>query len=325
VKKPSYSQFHYGLRPAKHVERKMMAEAFLRLAAFEALSEYRYVGLGSVYFVDIALIHRLLRTHHIVSIEKRDDAATQRRFMFNRPFACVDVRFGPSEKILPSLPWDRRSIVWLDYDGGFAPSVLTDLSTVAASVRSGSLVCFTVNGTAPKDDVVSDTGEVRRTAAEKFSATFKGRPLPHGFSGSNLTVPEYPKIVRQMGLDQIERALADRNKVLPPPKRLSARQIFFFRYADNAPMITVGWVIVSESELSLFASARIGDLDFIRTGDDFLAIDVPILTQKELKYLEHQLPVPLGRRLKGRGLTDEELRAFEALYRYYPSYAEVVG
>jgi hypothetical protein len=57
----SFKQFDYALRPSKQVERKVMIEVLLRLAkAGFNISEYGYVGFGSVYYVDFVMFHKYL-------------------------------------------------------------------------------------------------------------------------------------------------------------------------------------------------------------------------------------------------------------------------
>jgi hypothetical protein len=83
LSKPTFERFNYTLRPAKNVERKMLCDAFARLARIERLSDYRYVGFGSLSFADFALFHRRLGFREMVSIERRETARS--RFEFNRP------------------------------------------------------------------------------------------------------------------------------------------------------------------------------------------------------------------------------------------------
>ena len=66
----SYDQINYYLRPSKHVERNMLAAAFMRLREFGSLEAYRYVGMGSVNFSDFVIFHRLLGVSPMISIEK---------------------------------------------------------------------------------------------------------------------------------------------------------------------------------------------------------------------------------------------------------------
>ena len=65
----SFTKIDYRLRPAKAVERRMMAEAFLRLRPFGSVESYRYIGMGSVYFSDFLLFHGLCGFDPMSSLE----------------------------------------------------------------------------------------------------------------------------------------------------------------------------------------------------------------------------------------------------------------
>src|SRR5947209_9875151 len=111
----SYRKVPYDLREAKQVERRMIIDALLRLAvAGFSVTDYQYTGMGSVYFVDYSLLHRLLGIHRMLSVEISQ--AIRRRVEFNRPFGLVETEIAGIGDILPSLSRDRRHIVWLDYD-----------------------------------------------------------------------------------------------------------------------------------------------------------------------------------------------------------------
>src|SRR4051812_32120603 len=111
----SYERINYALRPAKSVERKMMVEAFRRLSEFRLVDTYRYIGFGSTYFADFQLIHKSLNIQAMKSIER--DVENRARFEFNKPFRCIEMEFGESNLVLPTLPWaDIPTIAWLDYD-----------------------------------------------------------------------------------------------------------------------------------------------------------------------------------------------------------------
>jgi hypothetical protein len=140
----SYRQINFSLRPAKSIERKMLCEAFRRLAEFGHVSDYRYIGFGSTYFSDFILVHKTLAIRNMLSIE-RDDF-NKARFEFNRPFHCIKLYFGESNDVLPELGWrDVRTICWLDYDGKLDSSVLTDVRLFCANAVSGSVLVVTVN------------------------------------------------------------------------------------------------------------------------------------------------------------------------------------
>ena len=77
----SFEKFHYLLRPSKQVERKLLIETCHRLArANYRVSEYTYIGLGSVYFVDFVLLHRYLYIDDMICVERE---AIPKRMKFN--------------------------------------------------------------------------------------------------------------------------------------------------------------------------------------------------------------------------------------------------
>src|ERR1041385_6932589 len=111
----SFRQVFYDLRPAKQVERRMILETLQYLAeAGFALREYQYLGMGSIYFVDYLLLHRLLGMRHLCSVEVV--ARAERRVRFNKPFADVEIQMGSIGDVLPTIDRDRPHFVWLDYD-----------------------------------------------------------------------------------------------------------------------------------------------------------------------------------------------------------------
>ena len=134
---PSYKKINYALRPAKNIERKMIVETLSRLRAFYTLESYRYVGLGSPYFSDFSLVHRSLGLQDMTCIEQ--EAGDVGRFKFNRPFDCIELEFGKSAMILPTLKWqDRPTMIWLDYDDPLDTSMLSDIDVVCSSLTPGS-------------------------------------------------------------------------------------------------------------------------------------------------------------------------------------------
>src|SRR5579871_1625226 len=115
----------YSLRHAKNIERKMMGEAFARLAPIQPLSKYRYVGFGSEFFNDFSLYHQALGIHDMVSIEKDDSRID--RCKFNQPYNCVDIVSGEAANILPQLRWAKPTIVWLDYVSKLDRFIIEDI------------------------------------------------------------------------------------------------------------------------------------------------------------------------------------------------------
>src|SRR6266446_7237227 len=140
----SYLKVHYELRPAKQVERRMLIDAFQLLAQSGfSIRDYQYTGMGSIYFVDFTLMHRLLGINRMLSVEH--STSIRKRVAFNRPFAWVDTKIGPIGDVIPSLSKDRQHILWLDYDGIIQNTHLQDVSVAATFLSVGSLLLVTVD------------------------------------------------------------------------------------------------------------------------------------------------------------------------------------
>ena len=78
----SFKQFNYSLRPSKQVERKIMIEVLLRLSkAGYTISDYRYLGFGSPYYVDFVMFHKYLFMKDMVCVEWGE---VPKRMKFNK-------------------------------------------------------------------------------------------------------------------------------------------------------------------------------------------------------------------------------------------------
>ena len=302
---------NYALRPAKNIERKMLCEALRRLSPFGSLPSYRYVGFGSYYFSDFSLLHRSLGIRSMISIER--DVSNQERYLFNRPFSCIRVLFGDSNSHLPALPWDQRTILWLDYEDKLDGGVLADVACFSANATSGSVIIVTVNAQAEsqKEDPVARLRE--RVGHARVDPRIT-RKLLSGDGTANI----YRDIITNEILDTVVK----RNGARAEGDELRYSQLFHFRYADNAKMLTVGGVLYDEGQADLLDACEFSNLDFYRSGESAHAIRAPGLTLKELRHLAEQLPRAKGKRLKATSVPLEDLKAYEATYRYFPTFVE---
>ena len=140
---PSYRSVNFKLRPSKAVERKMIIESCERMNVFADLHTFRYIGLGSPFFNDFSSIHRRYDITKMVCIER--EYQDEDRFLFNRPFDCIDMQWGESTEILPTLPWKGiPTIVWMDYDDPISEGVLADIGTIFGELEPGSMALFTI-------------------------------------------------------------------------------------------------------------------------------------------------------------------------------------
>ena len=324
----SFRNINYAIRPAKAVERKMMVEGFRRLELAWPLSTYRYVGMGSVYFADFQLFHQALGINDMISIEREEQYKP--RFEFNKPFGCVHIEYGESSKILDALTWDKKSLVWLDYDGKLEASVISDLQSMVHKVISGSIVVVSVNvePDRPPQEMKMDDFDEWRLA--EFETRVGEKFLPPGLHGSQLRGKAFGNVCWRILNTAVAEQLVKRNgRPDIRPDTMFSKQIFHFRYSDGAPMLTVGWLFYRQEDEALMARCAMNG-SFFRDADSPLQIEAPKLTPKEIRHLNSCLPdgLPVEKEkivdlFKTTGITESDINKFAALYRYYPQYGEV--
>ena len=306
----SYRKIDYTLRPAKNIERKMIAEACFRLTAFRPINTYRYVGFGSPYFSDFRLFHRLLGFETMVNIESETSDAA--RFEFNRPFDCIRMVYGRSSDVLPTLQWKGiPTVVWLDYDCKLSMEILEDIRLLTVVLEDSSLLIITVR-CKPKD---FGKGSQK---VETLKAEF-GESLPPGIDQRGLTKKRFPQTLHQIIDSSIKDVLIDRNIGMSPSDQIEYNQIFNFFYSDGTPMLTLGGLFTKQSDRDLFDSCGFDSLDYCRTGSDAYNIVAPLVTFKEQKKLDAQLP---GSSAESPGLDEEDIEAYSRVYRYFPAFTE---
>lgn len=310
----SYRLIDYRLRPAKHIERKMICEALHRMAEFATLESYRYVGFGSIYFTDFSLFHKLFGMTDMISIEK--DEESKERFEFNKPHDCVRVEYGHSNDILPKLVWDEiRSIVWLDYDGTVSSEILTDVHFCAAHLCEGSMLILSLNVEPDRshedDDLVAQLSS--KVGQNKVPISLK----PQDLKGWNLALT-----CRNIIFNELEDALKIRNAVRPIGQRMKFAQIFNFHYADGAKMLTVGGVFHTEGQEPHLAKCNFRGLFYYRDAAKSYKINVPKLTFHEKGYLDKNLPNKSNIDRVACGIPAEDIDSYTEVYRYFPAFAE---
>jgi hypothetical protein len=315
----SYRKIDYRLRPAKSIERKMLAEAFRKLSEFGRVDKYTYVGLGSVYFSDLILFHRALGFRRMVSIEDEDDTIIQDRFLFNVPFSrkSLELRFGSAGNEMAQMSWDVRSIVWLDYDRKLSSDKLSDIAFVCSKAVSGSVIIVSVNASsASTDEELTEEGK----PIEKFKSAMGAGRVPAGTTSKSLSGWGTAQVCRTIIQNEIEEALKQRNGILPPGGKMRYQQLFNFRYSDGAKMLTVGGVLYDEGQEHILKKCAFDQLDFYRPGEDAHNIRAPLLTFKELRALDAHLPSDFD------GCTvpvpAEDIEKYAEVYRYFPYFVE---
>lgn len=308
----------YRVRPAKHAERLMIAEALSRLRHLAPLESYRYFGMGALYFRDHVVFHKRLGIADLTNIEHLDGEGDRLRFEFNRPYAAVDLLFGtPSEA---TARFDSRPVIaWFDYEYRLDEEILDDIALFVRTVPDRSALIVTVNATSPGG---SDDEAIRQIREDLGARAQDGLGMQQ-IRGKNLADLYKATIERE-----IERALATRAPNFAPQDQLRYEPLFHFRYRDGARMLTIGGLFVRGLHEQHMEIADFGSLDFVMRGDQAYSIDVPRLTHRETQYLDRLLPTNdednMATRARAEvGIPESEARKYMRLYRYLPSYADV--
>ncbi len=318
MKKSTFERFNYALRPAKNMERKMFCEALARLSRIAGLASYRYVGFGAIGFHDFCLFHQRLGIKDMISIEGNLNA--QDRIARNKPYSCIKMKWGMSHDVLPTLTWSKRTILWLDYESPLSDRQLNDIALAANSLRSGSALIVTI----PADPGQIDTNvDMAQKRLDNLKSRVGKNRLPADVTGAALAKWGMATVSRQILVNQIEQTLYDRNAVLDDSRKLRFNQLFHFHYADGTKMMTMGGLIVNESDERKLGPKHFKDLSFYMPGLDSYLIECPLLTWKEIKLLDERLPRSAPDVVRPTWIPEAERRKYGKLYRYFPSFSEV--
>ena len=314
----SFEKFDYALRPAKNMQRKMLCEALARLSRIAGLATYRYIGFGALGFHDFCLLHQRLGILDMVSIE--GNSAAQNRISRNKPYSCIKMKWGMSHVVLPTLKWSKRTILWLDYEHPLDTDKLTDIATACASLRSGSALIITLPADPGRVIPGVDMGERR---LEVLRSKVGKKNVPADVKGTDLSKWGLATVLRRIAVNQIQKTLSDRNGVLEAPRKLQFDQLFHFHYADGKQMMSVGGLILDAKDREHLAPNHFEDLSFYRPDSDPYLIETPLLTLREIKFLDERLPRSAPDVVRPTWIPEAERKRYAKVYRYFPSFSEV--
>jgi len=296
-----------------------MTEFLDALESSFKISQYAYVGLGSMWFIDFILFHKLLSIDKMFSIERPENCG---RAQFNRPLNCIDVLSGETTQVLPTLKWgDNRYLIWLDYDSGVEESknILEDINTVCSNAQSGSILMVTTNASQERLPKRDDNNEYMN----------KEKALRHIMGNLITTLPKrvFEKMNFAPFLASIQLAYA-KSATIRSGRCERFQPLCNFFYRDGSPMITVVGMIASPSDLELLRTCELDKkFDYIK-GEDQYTINVPPLTPKEKIELDRLLPCDSSLSEEdiekiGFRLQQTQIDAYCRHYKHYPLYAEI--
>lgn len=326
ISRPSYRDVNCALRPAKNIERKMIAEVLQCLAKVAPVPEFQYVGFGSIFFADYRLFHRTLGISHMISIEGNEN--DEARVRYNRPYNCIDVKMGMSYNVLPYLNWSRRSIVWLDYDHELARYVLADVDLICSRVPSGSVLLVTLDGEtkrlkSPKTISPEEQETWPKKPRQQLERLVGANRVSPQVDASDLRGKRLMETYRRLLTTQIEDTFRSKNLGADQADRWQFRQILNFWYADGAQMMTAGWILYQSADSAFVDRCGFEANPFCRNSDVPLEIKIPNLTFREMRDLDRclacgtqddglaKIPVP-----------DREKKLYREIYRLFPAFTE---
>ena len=306
---------NFSLRQNKAIERAIAFDA-LTMAAGVLGESPIYVGLGSLWFQDFQLAHRLLHISTMFSIE--GDDAVYKRADFNCPLRTIEVIHGISSVVVPDLltrseliarPW----IAWLDYDRELSDERLDELKAIVSTVPDGSALLTTFNAKAKNYGV--DSAERREALTELFTTDYIDPDLPD----SAFDEPDLMRTLATSLLDYLQGVAirVGREGGFAPAIRLL--------YRDSAYMATVGGFLPSPSNIEVCETLTAAET---WCGFEDSIIETHPLTVREVQALSKLMPVegPLDASVVaslGFELGEEQLRFFQRHYLRYPMYAEI--
>ncbi len=318
----SYSKINYRLRPAKAVERKMICDSLRCLSPFGELISYRYVGFGSTYFSDFILFHKSLHIEDMISIEK--DQHAKDRFEYNKPFGCIEIKYGASYEVLPTIEWNKKSIVWLDYDSPLEKTILDDIDTLINKLVSGSVLIVTVSAEPERPPEEGLTREqIDKFREDKLQERLPKEKIPINVKPIDLTGKKLGNLYKRIINNQIEQSVSSVNSACSADEKLDYKQIFNFRYADGSRMLTIGWLLYEQSYCNLVEQCKFSKNFNATELDEPYEINVPNLTLKEIQYLDSQMPTDDCNAVQRICIPLKDVKCYAEVYKYFPSFVEM--
>jgi len=316
----SFRKVDYTLRPAKQVERRMLIDAFQLLseAGFQ-VRDYQYTGMGSIHFADFSLFHKFLGIENMLSVEISDKI--EKRIGFNVPFkGLIEVHTGqPIGDFIATLKEDRKHVLWLDYDNVLSNDMLQDITLAVSLLSRGSILLVTVD-TEPPGTIGSGNekpaGKPENTLAY-FEREAKQYLAPMG-NPSDYKYENLPKV----NIKAIKGAIETGEK----GREIDFMLLFNFLYSDGNRMLTIGGIMAAGYDRRSIKHSRLGRTDYIRSDwrQEPFKIVVPRLTRKEQLHLESNMPCKDGWTPREFEMSKEEVRQYARIYRFFPTYAELL-
>jgi hypothetical protein len=312
----SWAKVHYELRPAKQVERRMLVESFRRLGQDGfPISEYVYIGMGSIHFIDYTMFYRYLGIKKLKSAEYDFDA--QQRAVYNRPFAAIDVYSGAVADLIDTMNRDDHHLLWLDYDGPLDRSHIQDVFSAVANARGGSILLITIDAEPIRDS--SDGNRIYDShATMEHYANHASRFLSPNYAQNDFSRNSLPTTL----LGILDRIFSSAAADIP---KLDFFPLFAFQYADGHRMITYGGMVCDDLSRDKLRSGSAVSDSWVRqsVAGGLYEIKVPVVTRRERLLLDSVMPCQNDWQPAEFIMSSAEIWQYREIHRFYPSFAEL--
>ena len=314
---PSFDKVNYSLRPSKSIQRHLIFDGIRKLKSQLKLQNMVYIGLGSIWFTDFVVAHKLLGIQDMLSMES--DEIGYRRAVFNKPFATVTVRRGHSSQLLADLFNDRKFcnrpwVAWLDYDCPMNDEILFDIRLVMEQSPENTIFLVTFNGT---EYHYGDRPDER---PERLRNLFED-VVPDELTKSKCKGPSMQETLATLTMDFMKSIVAE------SARRGGFKSSFRMIHKDGSPMVTVGGILPTTTK-----SEMVERVIEATTWKCFPKerIVAPLLTIREATTLQSLLPTAEGLtreivKRNGFDLKDKQIEAFQRYYKEYPLFTQIVG
>lgn len=306
----SPSKINYELRPLKFTERRMFLSCFQRICSHYK-GEYQYIGFGGLAFTDFKLFHKELHINDLISIEGGEFSIE--KLQFNSPFSFIKIKKSFSTIALSEISFDKKSIVWLDYDGVLDNYFFDDLTLIFSKLCKGSLYLVTCN----RELKFSDTGA--EYTKEEFKKVF-GNKIPFDITNADFSSENNHKTIRKLLMDHISKIIDDRNK---SEESLKFTQLFNILYEENrgAKMLTYGGVLMDKSED--VEHIGLSTFDFLSFNDNPYRLKIPNLTRKEIDFINYNLFTNEEYLINQNIISENDINKYKKTYKYLPNYYDI--
>lgn len=302
---------NYETRPLKFTERKMLLASLTRIVNYFK-NNYQYIGFGGVAFTDFKLFHKELHIDEMFSIEGGSKISIE-KLHFNAPFSFIKVYKKLSTEALVDISLEKKSLIWLDYDGTLDNYFFNDIRSLFSKLPEGSIYIVTCN----RELKQKESGEEYTT--EQFQEFF-GDLVPFQLKNKDFTSKNSHNTLRKMFLSHIENILDERKTT---GLSLKFHQLFNILYQENrgAKMYTFGGVItkndfdINEIDLKGF--------DFINKDDTTYNLEIPNFTRKEIDLVDSHLLNNEEELLNKKIITESELKKYKKTYKFLPNFFDV--